>query len=147
MALLCECRTKKGDICNRRSTYNINGKNYCNQHSRPIISKIADNKKYFNNEDVNNIFNEFLLLRKKIKAVNSDRAINTLINKLNNYDDETKYKMIEKSIVNSWKDVYELKGQSAINKVPEWFNKENETQKMTLDDDIEFEKLLKEIGE
>lgn len=66
-------------------------------------------KSFFKNEDVNSIFNEFLQLRKKIKAVNSDRAINTLVNKLNKYDDDIKYKMIEQSIVNSWKDVYELK--------------------------------------
>ena len=68
-------------------------------------------KRYFENEDVNSIFNEFLELRKKIKAVNSDRAIKSLINKLNEYDDDTKYKMIEQSIVNSWKDVYELKNK------------------------------------
>lgn len=76
-----------------------------------IIKKENNKKKksYFGNERVNCIFVEFLDLRKKIKAVNSDRAINTLINKLNKYDDETKYKMIEQSIVNSWKDVYELK--------------------------------------
>ena len=71
--------------------------------------RIVKEEKYFENENVNSIFNEFLELRKKIKAINSERAINTLINKLNNYDDETKYKMIEQSIVNSWKDVYELK--------------------------------------
>ena len=66
-------------------------------------------KNFFENEEVNNIFLEFLQLRKKIKAVNSDRAINTLVNKLNKFDDDVKYKMIEQSIVNSWKDVYELK--------------------------------------
>lgn len=64
---------------------------------------------YFENEDVNELFDEFLKIREKIKAVNSDRAINTLINKLNKYDDKTKIKMIENSIVNSWKDVYEPK--------------------------------------
>ena len=32
-----------------------------------------------------------------------------LINKLSKYDDNIKMKMIEQSIVNSWKDVYELK--------------------------------------
>ena len=67
---------------------------------------------YYANEKLNELFLEFLQVRKKIKAVNSDRAINMLINKLNNYDDETKIKMIEQSIVNSWKDVYELKEQN-----------------------------------
>jgi DNA replication protein DnaD len=65
---------------------------------------------YFENETLNNIFLEFLELRKKIKAVNSDRAIKTLIKKLDHYEDDIKYKMIENSIINSWKDVYEIKG-------------------------------------
>ena len=64
---------------------------------------------YFQNQDLENIFKEFLQIRKKLKAVNSDRAIKMLLNKLSKYDDNTKYKMIEQSIVNSWKDVYELK--------------------------------------
>ncbi len=74
-----------------------------------IRIKENNKKKYFENDDVNNIFIEFLELRKKIKAVNSDRAINLLINKLNNYDDDTKIKMIEQSILNSWKGIFELK--------------------------------------
>lgn len=65
---------------------------------------------YFSNENLNTLFNEFLEMRKKLKAVNSDRAIKMLINKLNKYDDNTKIKMLENSILNSWKDVYELKG-------------------------------------
>lgn len=64
---------------------------------------------YYTNKELNSIFNEFLLLRKKLKAVNNERAINSLINKLSLYDDDTKIKMIDKSIVSSWKDVYELK--------------------------------------
>ena len=88
-------------------------------------------KKYFENENINSIFIEFIEVRKKLKAVNSDRAINTLINKLSKYPDDVKYKMIENSIVNSWKDVYELKEQknnynNPVRKeiVPDWLNKE-----------------------
>lgn len=64
---------------------------------------------YFSTENLNALFIEFLELRKKLKAVNSDRAIKMLINKLNKYDDNTKIEMIERSILNSWKDVYEPK--------------------------------------
>lgn len=77
--------------------------------SKDIPKKVET--KYFESLKVNTLFNEFLELRKKIKAVNSERAIKTLVNKLNNYDEDTQYKMIENSIVNSWKDVYELKEQ------------------------------------
>lgn len=66
-------------------------------------------KKYFESLKVNTLFNEFLEQRKKLKAVNSERAINTLINKLNNYDENTQIKMLENSIVNSWKGIFEIK--------------------------------------
>ena len=75
------------------------------------INKKEINKEnnYFENAEINSLFTEFLELRKKLKAVNSDRAIKMLINKLNKYDDEVKREMIERSILNSWKDVYEIK--------------------------------------
>lgn len=68
-----------------------------------------EKEKYFENEEVNNIFIEFLQQRKKLKAINSDRAIKILVNKLNEYDDDIKKKMIEQSILNSWKGIFELK--------------------------------------
>lgn len=107
----CDCLTRKNEKCTRRSTYKINGKNYCNQHSKEIIKTQQKTTKenYFENQEVNDLFIEFLKIRKKIKAVNSDLAIKKLINKLNKYEDNIKIKMLENSIVNSWKDVYELK--------------------------------------
>lgn len=41
--LTCETLTKKGEQCSRRSSYNINGKNYCNQHSREVLNVLFDN--------------------------------------------------------------------------------------------------------
>lgn len=80
-------------------------------NKKESISKDIPKKevKYFESLKVNTIFNEFIEVRKKLKAVNSERAINLLINKLNNYDEETQYKMIEQSIINSWKGIFELK--------------------------------------
>lgn len=94
-----------------------------NSIEKKKIYKESIEKLYFENNKVNDIFLEFLDLRKKIKAVNSDRAINTLINKLNKYDDDTKFMMIEQSIVNSWKDVYELKNKQSKKEddTVEWF--------------------------
>ena len=90
---------------------------------------------YYSDKELNDLFLEFLEVRKKKKAVNSDRAIKMLINKLSNYSDDIKYKMIEKSIVNSWKDVYELKEQDT----PGWFykdlDKEDEIRKDDLTDE------------
>ena len=74
-----------------------------------VNDNVNVNKEYYKNKELNDLFLEFLQLRRKIKAVNSERAINNLLNKLNKYDDETKKQMINNSITNSWKDVYEIK--------------------------------------
>lgn len=78
---------------------------------------INNNIVYYTNKEVDNIFKEYLDIRKKLKAVNSERAINTLKIKLDKFDDNTKIKMIEQSIVGSWKDIYELK--EVVKKVEE----------------------------
>ena len=85
------------------------GKNLPNKDYSIKDYSISNKEQYFENNELNEIFIEFLNIRKKLKAVNSERAINSLINKLSKYDDETKIKMIEQSIVSSWKDVYPLK--------------------------------------
>ena len=97
------------------------------------INNIKENvkRKYYDNKDLNNIFIEYLDMRKKMKAINSDRAINTLINKLSAYDDDIKFRMIEQSIVNSWKSIYENKlTKEEIKKqrekeIEEWLKEEN----------------------
>ena len=86
-----------------------------------------EQKKYFEDEKLNDIFNEFLQLRKKLKAVNSERAINSLLNTLAKYDDDTKYRMIDNSIRNSWKDVYPIKDskyEETQRKIEEWLKKD-----------------------
>lgn len=83
-----------------------------NIENNNIIIKENIKEKYFENDELNETFIEYLNLRKKLKAVNSDRAIKMLINELNSYDDDVKIKMLEQSIVNSWKSVYPLKNQN-----------------------------------
>jgi len=90
-----------------------NNSSYINKENKEInikenISKDIQ-KKYFESLKVNSLFNDFLEQRTKLKAVNSERAISALINKLNNYDENTQIKMIENSIVNSWKGLFEIK--------------------------------------
>jgi hypothetical protein len=101
---------------------------------------------YFEKLELNNIFLEFLQIRKKLKAVNSDRAIKMLIKKLNTYDDETKYKMIEQSIVHSWKDVYEIKEHKKQETVPKWFDEEIKEEQLSKEEEQEIEELLKEFN-
>ena len=89
---------------NTNITKELNNK-ILNNNKKEIIKE----KRYFEDDNLNDLFKDFLSMRKKIKAVNSDRAITLLINKLSKYDDKTKIKMIENSIENSWKGIYEPK--------------------------------------
>ena len=111
---------------------------------------------YFDNDNLEAIFKEFLDLRKQLKAKNTDRAIKTLLNKLNKYNDDIKYQMIENSIVNSWKDVYELKQQNNNYRkqtytreeiVPDWFNKDIEVKEMSQEQKEEMNNMFAEFGE
>ena len=70
-----------------------------------------------------------------------------LINELNKYDDTTKIKMLENSILNSWKSVYAPKGSNttpAANEVEELQYKEP-PMKYGLEDLEEFEKEQREL--
>ena len=91
---------------------------------------------YYENEELQNIFIEFLELRTKLKAVNSERAINGLLNKLEPHSDKVKIKMIEQSIISSWKSIYDLKNDynKNDNKV-----RQGETNKMTDDYWLQYE--------
>lgn len=105
------------------------------------LSLSLSNKSYYNNKELNNIFIEYLNMRKKLKMINSDRAINTLMNKLSNYDDKIKYKMIEQSIVKSWKSVYEVKEEV----LPEWFNNSPAEEHLTEAEEQQMKERLKKF--
>ena len=76
-----------------------------NQPKQPIV--------YFpNDENLNKVFADYVAMRKQIKAPMTDRAIDLAIKKLNelsNGDNETAIKILEQSIMNSWKGLFELK--------------------------------------
>ena len=59
-------------------------------------------------------WNEFLKVRKKLKAVNSPRAINLLIKEIENLEKqgEDPVGVVNQSIRNAWKDVYAVKNKS-----------------------------------
>jgi len=114
--------------------------------------KKSKDKEYYSTKDLNDLFLDFLEVRKKLKAVNSERAINSLLKTLSEYDDETKYKMIEQSITNSWKGVFPLKEKKPYQQrpvreeiVPEWFGKEPKENKASKEEQKEMEDLLREF--
>ena len=57
--LKCECETVKNNICERRASYNINGKNYCNQHSKPIIGNFLSNTTNDESNDIKEVKNRY----------------------------------------------------------------------------------------
>ena len=123
--------TKKQPKNNQKTTKiqpneneNVNDNENVNENNNVNVNE----NKYYIDGELNDIFEEYLQVRKKLKAVNSDRAIKTLLNKLSKYDDKTKYKMIEQSIVHSWKDIYELKEEKNNNNVFEELLKEENNE-------------------
>ena len=144
---------QEGDICPPKIEIELEQKKEIKKDIKVDIEKENKNL-YFDNDSLESIFKEFLEVRKKLKAVNSDRAIKTLLNKLNKYNDDIKYQMIENSIVNSWKDVYELKQQNNYRKqttreevLPSWFNQNNESQQMTEQQKEELDNFFAEFDE
>ena len=102
----------KGGIKYSKGGYQENFKDN-NIYNNNINNNKKENekKKYFDNEELNELFLDFIAIRKKLKAVNSDRAINNLLKTLEPFPDDIKKQMINKSITNSWKGVFPLKQQ------------------------------------
>jgi len=99
-----------------------------------VTVKVKDNKEnkakaiYFDFDPLNEMFLEHLKIRTKIKAVNSEIAITGLINKLNSLslDVTEQIKIIEQSVMNSWKSYFPLKLNNdgkKLSKSEERFNK------------------------
>lgn len=59
------------------------------------------------------LWDEFLAIRKKTKAINSDRAITGIKNKLLKFSQQgyNPNDLVEQSVINSWKDIYEPKNK------------------------------------
>lgn len=70
-----------------------------------ILSVVED-------EELKNLYYEFIKMRKLIKSPMTDRALITLIDKVNSLEPvsiERRKQLLENSIVNNWKSVYPLK--------------------------------------
>lgn len=70
-----------------------------------ILSSVA-------NDDLRELYLEYIKMRKMIKAPMTDRALTMLINKVNDLEPnslENQKKLLETAIMNNWKSVYPLK--------------------------------------
>ena len=65
-------------------------------------------------DDVKNTICDYIKMRKLIKKPMTDRAVTMLINKLFKLSNskQIQIKILEKSILKNWTDIYELKGDN-----------------------------------
>ena len=75
---------------------------------------------YTSNDFLKSSLNDFVEMRKKMKGFTT-RAFKLALNKLDELsnDDNEKIKIVNQSVMNSWKSFYELKEES--NKYPSWY--------------------------
>lgn len=74
--------------------------------------KTKAKKVYFDNKELNTLFYEFILMRKKIKKPMTDKAIELAIGKLNKQSDNIKTQMLEYSIMNNYQGLFIPKEQT-----------------------------------
>lgn len=88
---------------------------------------------YTSNETLKSSLNDFLEMRKKMKGFTT-RAFKLALNQLDKLakDDNKKIKIVNQSVMNSWKSFYELKDDSA--QYPDWYH--DGTQEKTKEDKI-----------
>ncbi|MCF6777957.1 phage replisome organizer N-terminal domain-containing protein [Thiotrichales bacterium 19X7-9] len=104
-------------LCNKTVTPDIREKiedKDIDNNNPPIIppkGKNRFNKSLINQLDssLHEIFEEYLDLRKQLKVKNTDRAVGLLISELKKHPLNEQKKMLENSIMHSWKSVYPLK--------------------------------------
>ena len=106
---------------------------------------------YFENPLINELFINFLENRIELfgKKINTKHSINLLVNKLNKFDDETKEQMINNSLENSWKGIFEIKQnnfkskQRTIGSTKDWNKVED--RELTDEEKREMKDIIKKM--
>ena len=122
----------------KMTTNNTNIYNTNNNTSNNTKDKGAP-ARYFDDEELNNKFLEFLSMRKKIrKPVRTDRGMQTLIAKLrflSKDDVEMMKRIIDQSLDNEWQGLFSLNGKGGnidsrlYDKVREWAKKKEQEER------------------
>jgi hypothetical protein len=102
--------------------------------------------RYFDFDELNDAFLAYIEMRKKSKAPMSDRAIELAIGKLDKLakdDDYRKLAIINESILNGWKGLFEYKGEVERPVKPDRIQEQIEKPGTIF---IDIEKLMKEGG-
>ena len=136
-----EYRDKRLEIRDKSIEYrdksvDINNKEKEEKEKMETYVSILDS--YTSNETLKSSLNDFIEMRKKMKGFTT-RAFKLALNKLDELsnDDNEKIKIVNQSVMNSWKSFYELKEET--NKYPSWYK--DGTQEKTKEESIESVKL------
>ena len=118
---------------NNTNIYNTNNNASNNTKDKSVPAR------YFDDEELNNKFLEFLSMRKKIrKPVRTDRGMQTLIAKLrflSKDDVEMMKRIIDQSLDNEWQGLFSLNGKGGnidsrlYDKVREWAKKKEQEER------------------
>lgn len=76
---------------------------------------------YTDNQDLRDALNDFVAMRKKIKAPMTDRAVTLMLSKLDalSSDDRGKMAIVNQSIMNSWKGIFPLNDERRYKQPPQ----------------------------
>ena len=72
---------------------------------------------YTDDLDLRNTIYEFIKMRKAIKSPMTSNALKLMLSRLDKLSNGKKFKILEQSIMNSWKSIYELKNENGQKKV------------------------------
>lgn len=133
-----EYRDKRLEIRDKSIEYRDKSVNKEKEEKEKRETYVSILDSYTSNETLKSSLNDFLEMRKKMKGFTT-RAFKLALNKLDELsnDDEEKIKIVNQSVMNSWKSFYELKEET--NKYPSWYK--DGTQEKTKEESIESVKL------
>lgn len=128
-----EYRDKRLDIRDKSIEYRDKSVNKEKEEKEKRETYVSILDSYTSNETLKSSLNDFIEMRKKMKGFTT-RAFKLALNKLDELsnDDEEKIKIVNQSVMNSWKSFYELKEET--NKYPSWYK--DGTKEETKEDKI-----------
>lgn len=133
-----EYRDKRLEIRDKSIEYRDKSVNKEKEEKEKRETYVSILDSYTSNDSLKSSLNDFLEMRKKMKGFTT-RAFKLALNKLDELsnNDEEKIKIVNQSVMNSWKSFYELKEET--NKYPSWY--QDGTKEKTKEESIESVKL------
>lgn len=115
-----EYRDKRLEIRDKSIEYRDKSVNKEKEEKEKRETYVSILDSYTSNETLKSSLNDFIEMRKKMKGFTT-RAFKLALNKLDELsnDDNEKIKIVNQSVMNSWKSFYELKEET--NKYPSWY--------------------------